>query len=159
MRLKKHCVSLLFVLGLLFYNASSINAQQQDYFSNIQYITSNEGLSQGEVTAILQDKKGFLWIGTRGGLDRYDGNNIKVFQNEIDNTNSLSNNSVETLFEDSKGHIWIGTKSNGVCRYIPETDQFEQIVATFDGLHEKNVISIEESLDNKIWLGTGNHGL
>ncbi len=136
-----------------------LNAQEQDYFSNIEYITSNEGLSNGEVTAILQDSKGFLWIGTRGGLNRYDGSNIKIFQNEIGNPNSLINNSIETLFEDSKGQIWIGTKSNGVAIYNPEFDRFEPISSTLNELNEKNIINIVESSNNDIWMGTIDNGL
>jgi signal transduction histidine kinase/DNA-binding response OmpR family regulator/streptogramin lyase len=144
---------------MLFFSILKTNGQQQDYFSNIQYITANEGLSNGEVTAILQDSKGFLWIGTRGGLNRYDGNNIKIFQNEIGNPNSLINNSIETLFEDSKGQIWIGTKSNGVAIYNPEFDRFEPIHSTLNELNEKNIIKIAESSNNDIWMGTINSGL
>jgi len=77
----KHFITLLFIV---FCNLKNV-AQQSESFSNIKYITSDDGLSQSEVTSILQDKKGFLWIGTRGGLNRYDGNMIKVFQNEIEN--------------------------------------------------------------------------
>ena len=136
-----------------------LEGQQANTFSNIQYITSNEGLSQSEVTCIIQDKKGFIWIGTRGGLNRYDGANIKIYQNEIGNPNSLINNSVEALFEASNGHIWIGTKSNGVSRFIPELDRFEQASTELDSLQEKNVIRIAESSTNTIWLGTINSGL
>ena len=146
-------------LLLIIFCFSKLEAQQANSFSNIQYITSNEGLSQSEVTCIIQDKKGFIWIGTRGGLNRYDGSNIKTYQNEIGNSNSLINNSVEALFEDSIGHIWIGTKSNGVSRFIPELDKFEQAGTKLDSLQEKNVISIEESSTNTIWLGTRKNGL
>ena len=113
------------VLLLIYCCVNNLSAQQANSFSNLQYITSNEGLSQSEVTSIIQDKKGFIWIGTRGGLNRYDGSNIKTYQNEIGNSNSLINNSVEALFEDSNGHIWIGTKSNGASRFIPELDRSE----------------------------------
>lgn len=152
--------NIFFLLVIL--SAGDLQAQQTEYFPSIQYITSNEGLSQSEVTAILQDKKGFLWIGTRGGLNRYDGSTIKVFQNKLKNPNSLINNSIETLFEDSNGHIWIGTKSNGVSRYFPKSDRFEQLqVQTNErnSLIDQRVIAIAESSNNDIWLGTWQNGL
>ena len=113
-------VQLLFCIFPLF-----IPAQEAPAFSNIQYLNSDDGLSQSEVTCLLQDRQGFLWIGTRGGLNRYDGHTFRIFQNQIGNANSLINNSIESLFEDSKGNIWIGTKSNGLSCYDPEFDRFE----------------------------------
>ncbi len=139
-----------------------VPAQQPSYFPNIQYITSDEGLSQSEVTCILQDQKGFLWIGTRSGLNRYDGYSFKIFQNEIGNANSLINNSIESLFEDSKSNIWIGTKSNGVSCYNPEYDHFEhfqhhaQDTNTISG---NRILAISESQTGEIWLGTRGNGL
>ena len=81
---------------LTFYIFNSFG-QQNNYFSNIQYLTSDDGLSQNEITSIIQDQKGFVWIGTRAGLNRYDGTSFKEFQNEIGNPNSLINNSIEVL--------------------------------------------------------------
>lgn len=151
----------LFVV-LVFFFPNNLIGQEENFFTNVQYITSDDGLSQSEVTSILQDSKGFLWIGTRGGLNRYDGSSFKVFQNEIGNTNSLNNNSIETLFEDSKGYIWIGTKSNGFSRYNPVTNKFEQLGANLEeinALQSERVISIAENSTNEIWLGTFQNGL
>ena len=90
----------------------------------LPYLTTNDGLSQNEVTAILKDQKGFLWIGTRGGLNRFDGSKFKIFQPESGNKNSMISSSVESLFEDGKGKIWIGTKSNGLSKYDPVLNKF-----------------------------------
>ena len=155
----KHIVKTIVYTIFLFCMVFSTVAQKPDHFPNIRYITSDEGLSQNEVTSILQDKKGFLWVGTRGGLNKYDGNTIKVYQNELGNSNSLSNNSVETLFEDSNGLIWIGTKSNGVSIYNPKFDRFEQVNSELNELSGLNVTSIEEGVNGTVWLGTRNHGL
>lgn len=147
----------MLLLGL--FCGQFIAAQELSHFSNIQHITSNEGLSQSEVTSIIQDRKGFLWIGTRGGLNRYDGNSFKTFQNEIGNPNSLINNSIEFLFEDSSGNIWIGTKSNGIAKYNPVLNSFKKFSSSMDELKDKNVISIIEGHDNEIWIGTRKNGL
>lgn len=131
-------------------------------FSNIQYFTSDEGLSQSEVTCILQDRQGFLWIGTRGGLNRYDGYSFKIFQNEIGNPNSLINNSIECLLEDRNGNIWIGTKSNGLSRYSPHLDRFEHFSTHAPdsiALSGNRVLSLAESASGDIWVGTWENGL
>jgi len=158
---KQTHIFLIFLLPF-FCLPSYVTAQQASFFSNIQYITSDEGLSQSEVTCILQDQKGFLWVGTRGGLNRYDGYDFKIFQNEIGNPNSLVNNSIESLFEDSKGNIWIGTKSSGLSCYSPENDRFEHFqyhpkdTNTISG---NRIIAIGESETGDIWVGTWGNGL
>lgn len=137
-------------------------AQEVPAFSNIQYLNSDDGLSQSEVTCMLQDRQGFLWIGTRGGLNRYDGHSFKVFQNEIGNANSLINNSIESIFEDSKGNIWIGTKSNGLSCYDPEFDRFEHFQyqpQDTNSISGNRIISIAESENGDIWVGTWGNGL
>jgi signal transduction histidine kinase/ligand-binding sensor domain-containing protein/DNA-binding response OmpR family regulator len=152
------CLTLFFFLNCFFV----LRAQQLSSFPNIQYITSEDGLSQSEVTCILQDRQGFLWIGTRGGLNRYDGTDFKVFQNEIGNSNSLINNSIESLFEDSQGHLWIGTKSNGVSCYQPEYDRFENFqynAQDSNSISGNRVVAIAESIKREIWLGTRENGL
>ncbi len=140
----------------------ALKAQQTSYFPNIQYITSEDGLSQNEVTCILQDRQGFLWVGTRGGLNRYDGTDFNIFQNEIGNSNSLINNSIESLLEDSQGNIWIGTKSNGLSCYSPEYDRFENFQYNAEDSHSisgNRIVSIAESKTGEIWLGTRENGL
>lgn len=69
-----------------------------------------EGLSQSIVYCILQDSKGFIWIGTQDGLNKYDGLNFHNYSNVADDTCSISNNWIYSIFEDSKGDIWIGTR-------------------------------------------------
>ena len=88
----------LWLLFLLLSLVSIFDSYSQIFtdFINTEYINADNGLSQSEVTSIIKDKKGFIWIGTRGGLNRYDGNTIKVFRNKIENSNSLINNSIET---------------------------------------------------------------
>ncbi len=99
----------------------NVNASEQ---YSIQYIDTNNGLSQNEVTSILQDQHGFMWFGTRGGLNRYDGYNFKHYKPDGNKYNSLVNPSVERLYADEKGNIWIGTKSGGFCCYDISQEAF-----------------------------------
>lgn len=145
--------SFLFLANLIF-------AQDQDLLKN--FLTVDDGLSHNEVTAIVQDHDGFIWIGTRGGLNRYDGYEFKIFNQVPGDTNSLVNPSIESLFVDKKGNIWIGTKSGGVSKFNPDTHQFTNII--YDYQHENSilpdsrVISFFEGEDEKIWMGTWGEG-
>src|SRR5210317_769320 len=106
---------LLLILVLLFF--AGFVSGQQELLKN--FLTVENGLSHNEVTSIVQDKDGFIWIGTRGGLNRYDGYEFEIYNQIPGDSNSLVNPSIESLFVDSRGNIWIGTKSGGVSKYNP----------------------------------------
>lgn len=95
------------------------------YFKNYQVIN---GLSSNTITAILQDKKGFMWFGTRNGLNRFDGNTFKVYQHQAADSTSLSSNSVLSLYEDQNEALWVGTY-NGIDIYNPITESFQRFAA------------------------------
>lgn len=87
------------------------SAQSQSSW-HINRLTIAEGLSEGYIYAIHQDKKGFIWIGTHGGLNRYDGYGFKVFQYQPFNSASLGDNGIFFIKEDSTtGKFWIGGSS------------------------------------------------
>lgn len=77
--------------------------------------TTEEGLPQNEVKAILQTQDGYLWLGTPSGLVRFDGMRFTVFDES--NTPGLESSSVEVLFEDSRGRLWVGTSRAGVALF------------------------------------------
>jgi len=108
-------------LVLLCFTASHLSLFGQNR-NNYGLLTIKEGLSQNSALAIIQDKKGFIWIGTKDGLNRYDGIGFKVYRHSKDK-NSLVNNHVKSLYQDSDGNIWIGTYA-GLNKFIPETEQF-----------------------------------
>jgi ligand-binding sensor domain-containing protein len=108
-----------FALIVLILNSDNCFAQ-----TNLEEpITINNGLINNEVTAIHQDKYGFLWLGTRGGLDRYDGYDFKLIGHNPQLKNTLTNQSVEVIAEDEfQDILWIGTKSGGLNSYNLLTD-------------------------------------
>jgi ligand-binding sensor domain-containing protein len=95
---KVRLVWVLFVLALPGI-ASVARAQSQDF--SFQHITIEEGLSQSTVYAIAQDAQGFMWIGTRDGLNRYDSRKIKTYLHHPQEENSISSNTIHTLLTDS----------------------------------------------------------
>lgn len=89
-----------------------------------QSISIADGLSQGMIYDLMQDREGFLWIATKDGLNRYDGYNFKVFTHDPYNENSISGNTCTSLLQDSQGRIWIGTKKDGLNLYDPRSGKF-----------------------------------
>ncbi len=125
---------------------------------SFEHIKVENGLSQNSVDAIAQDNLGFLWFGTRFGVNRYDSHGFKYYQNNpLDNT-TISSNSINCIFFDSHKRLWIGT-NEGLNRYIAEKDCFEQIKKQNNDSHSisnNHITAICEDKEGKIWIGTAN---
>lgn len=117
-----------------------------------EHISSNKGLSHSVVLDILQDVKGFLWIATGNGLNRFDGYNFTVFSHDEKDTNSIIYGIVNKLMEDKDGKIWLAT-AGGADIYDPLEDRFvhisRQILTNQTG---KNVQDVFQDSDGSIWL-------
>ena len=101
----------IFIIGLLFLYAFTLYSQ-----SNIRYyfktLDIQDGLSQNTVNAILQDKQGFMWFGTKDGLNRFDGLSFRIFKKE---NSALGNNFITALHEDKEGNIWLEQMQAFMC--------------------------------------------
>jgi signal transduction histidine kinase/ligand-binding sensor domain-containing protein/CheY-like chemotaxis protein len=95
------------------------------------HLTSADGLSDDSVFSILQDHRGFMWFGTQGGLNRYDGYRMTQYRHEPENPHSLPDDFVQTLFEDSRGGIWAG--HGGLSRFDPDTGAFTRYPSSTAG--------------------------
>lgn len=94
---------------------------------DFESISLEQGLSQGMIYDLLQDREGFLWVATKDGLNRYDGYDFKVFTNDPYDPWSLSSNTIVCLYEDRKGRIWAGTENSGLNVYDKKTGRFLRI--------------------------------
>ncbi len=112
-----------YFLVLLILSSYTIHAQELQFKS----ITVNDGLSQHDVSCILQDSYGFIWIGTYDGLNKYDGYRIQNYFHITENENSLSSNRIKCLFEDSQKRIWIGTDGSGINYYSLIKEKFVRV--------------------------------
>ena len=93
------------------------------------HLTVNQGLSQGSVVCILQDRQGFMWFGTQDGLNRFDGYEFTVFKHSPADTTTLNDSFVITIAEDSSGTIFAGTlnKTEELNRFDPITETFSRV--------------------------------
>lgn len=103
-------------------------AQQFPDF-HFENISTADGLSDNTITCLFQDNKGFLWIGTGNGLNRYDGNIVTTYLYEEGNANSMSGNFISGIIQDDAGVFWIGTRDGGITRLdlnAPLAKQFKR---------------------------------
>ncbi len=125
----------------------SANCQVPSF--NFRHLTTNDGLSDGIVHAIVQDKYGFIWIGTSYGLNRFDGINMKNFFSNPREQGSLSDNLIQSLYCDAKGNLWIGTMK-GLDRYDYAQNRFINYGAPKDVV----ITDMHEDKKGHIWLAT-----
>ncbi len=102
----------------------AVSGQAQSYFQNPVILTEEDGLPENYVSSIAQDSAGFTWIGSTRGLCRYDGSQVKLYQNIEGDSSTLNNDYINKVYVDQEGQLWACT-STGLSRYLPATDNFE----------------------------------
>jgi ligand-binding sensor domain-containing protein/signal transduction histidine kinase len=125
------------------------------------HLTTNDGLSQGYVVAILQDRRGFMWFATRDGLNRFDGNAFIVYKNNPNDSGSLNSNFLQDLMQDDQGYLWIATNT-GVNKFDPETERCTRYLhdpKNPNSLGGPSVKSIAQDSRGSLWFGTEGSGL
>lgn len=151
MHRRRGTIFLLLFLGLV----ATVSAQDKKYY--FDQFPANVVLSHNSITAILQDHRGFLWLGTWSGLMKYDGYEVKQYKQEPGNVNGLESNKITTLFEDSRHRLWIGTRNSGLYLYDRDQDRFIQFkhqTNDMNSLSDNNVWAIQEDRYGFFWIGT-----
>lgn len=123
-------------------------AQQRQL--GFKHISVEEGLSQNTVKAILKDGDGYMWFGTRDGLNKYDGYKITIYKHQSGKKKSLSDNFINTIYEDRQGNLWIGT-AKGLDRFDRDSETFEHYAI---GESAVNVKHIYQDKKDRMWLAT-----
>lgn len=155
-RLLKRVAMLYCSIHILF--SSVCYADKSDYY--FRNMAVEDGLSQNMVYSILQDKTGFIWLGTLDGLNRYDGTNFKIFKKEKDNEHSLGSNKILSLLQDSSEKIWVGTY-DGIYIYDPFMENFSYFnISTDKGEQVRGRIrELKADGAGNIWIGVQDEGL
>ncbi len=125
---------------------------------SFKHYNINNGLSQNTVHCILQDKTGFMWFGTKDGLNRFDGTSFKVFKFSLEG--ELRNNVFHHILEDEKGNIWVATEG-GIYIYDPRLEEFKRFnPATRNNVSLEGWISdFVQDLDGDIWISIEEKGV
>ena len=145
-------------LGLLFLWVPLVTAGAFTSEARFLKIGTAQGLPNGSVSSLVQDSRGFLWMGTQGGLARWDGYSFKIFENEPFQSNVLSHNQIQTLFLDQEDILWIGTYG-GLNRFDLKTHDFKVYKnhpAEPKSLGQDLVIAIARDASGRLWAGTQN---
>lgn len=147
----------IFLYLIIFCNC--FNTIAQDIF-RFEHFSSKDGLSQNTVTSLLCDEKGYLWIGTMNGLNRYDGYQFKIYKNNIDNP-TLTNNRIIDLWQDQNEFIWLKTYDNYYHYLNPKTEKFKTLpeYSAHNSNKTNHAICYTQQSKNNIWVGTSNGGV
>jgi ligand-binding sensor domain-containing protein/signal transduction histidine kinase len=150
--------AMLASLPALAYNPPTAGSPQaQTDTVRFERLSIADGLSQSVVTAIVQDSRGFMWFGTEGGLNRYNGYEFTVYKHDPDDLTTLSDNHVHAIYEDQHGELWIGT-NRGLDRFDQASRKFAHYQHNPDdpqSLSVGAVRSICEDETGMLWVGTG----
>lgn len=155
-RMLRWFVKILLICFLMGLSEDFLLKAQKFSFKTYQV---DQGLSENTVQVIMQDNKGFLWFGTKDGLNRFDGHQYRIYKNSPQEPHSLGNNFIRALYQDRQGIFWVGT-DNQLYLFNPLTETFRLFTKkTTDG---QSVISAVTTIceDGKyIWIGTMTQGV
>src|SRR5438067_5984261 len=143
-------LALTSIVSILIWNqtgAAQLKQQPSRYLHD-SWNTEN-GLPQNDVTQLIQTRDGYLWLGTNGGLVRFDGIQFTIF--DSGNTPELRSNRILALAEDRDGTLWIGTQNGGLTSY---SQGRLRNYTTRDGLPAESIIEIEETKQGNFWRRT-----
>ncbi len=142
-----------FIISLLCFIVMPLAAQTGKFYS-----TNNE-LSSSLINYIFQDKKGFIWIATEYGLNKFDGLRFSNYKHISHDSTSIMNNYVRTLFEDSRQNLLVGC-IDGLMKYEPEKDTFRKIPLIRAGKQVfPHVTQMQELHNGEVWIATTGQGV
>src|SRR4030065_2478804 len=152
-----YCI-LLFFLFLILSHQTSPQSHIPDNKIHFDNITD---LPTSSIWCVLQDSKGFLWIGANDGLFRYEGRKYKLFRYLSDDVNSIGADVVRAIIEDKDGILWMGTAGGGLNEYHSAEENFTRYINDPDNstsISSDIVFSICEDKSGVLWIGTNGEG-
>lgn len=123
-----------------------------------RFYSTDKELSNSLINKVYQDRKGFIWIATESGLNKFDGMRFSIYRHQAGDSTSLKNNYVRSLYEDNYGNFWIGC-ANGLQIYDRATDSFSELPLEHDKkIANPHVTNIIERSNGEIWISTSGRG-
>jgi ligand-binding sensor domain-containing protein/signal transduction histidine kinase/DNA-binding response OmpR family regulator len=149
----------LYIVGFVlnFILSFPVYGEEDFYF---QHLGVENGLPQNTVNCIFQDKRGFMWFGTKDGLCRYDGNGFRIFRANSKDKNSIGSNVIQSIIEDEDENIWVGT-DRGVYIYHPENENFSRFdLKTTEGKSIQAIVNdIKQDKSGNLWFAVSGQGI
>ncbi len=151
-----------FVLAISTSSCGCLHARTDDLV--FERVSLEHGLSQNSVFCIFQDHKGFLWIGTQDGLNKYDGYDFKAYKHDSENSNSLNSSVITSIYEDRSNVLWVGT-NRGLNKLDREKEAFTRYQhdpndpKSLSGNFVSSIYESRQERDGSLWIGTRDGGL
>lgn len=124
-----------------------------------KFYSPDEDLSNSLINQVYQDKRGFIWIATENGLNKFDGTKFTIYKHLSEDPTSLKDNYVRSIFEDSSDNLWVGC-IDGLMIYDWATNSFREIEMYKDGkVVTPHITCIMEAVNGDIWMATSGQGL
>jgi diguanylate cyclase (GGDEF)-like protein len=158
-RATPHAAAGLGLIGLMLAAQWALAADLAEVARNVQFtrVTSEHGLSSEFVHDVAQDRTGYIWFATQSGLNRFDGNTVRVYEHRSDEQTALSHNFVWSLHVDPDGRLLVGT-DRGINAYRAATDDFDR--TPFGGaLADFRIRKMVTDTEGNLWVGTRENGL
>lgn len=128
-------------------------SQEGEELHKFKHITVNEGLVNNTANVLMQDEKGFVWIGTNNGLQRYDGNEFRTYQKSKGDL-GLQSSIIKEVFEDDKNRIWVGTTDGGLTVFSQRDNSSRTITVDNSALKSNDVYCVAQDSLGRVWVGT-----
>jgi signal transduction histidine kinase/ligand-binding sensor domain-containing protein len=141
---------------LFFCVAGIVHLYAQEQYSRFEHLTVNDGLSSNRIWFIFRDSKDYLWIGTDGGLDKYDCNQVLKYRYDEKQTGTISSNNIRCIYEDREKNLWFGT-TDGLNLYDRTKDKFKVFKnnpADINSINSNSISSILEDKKGNLWIVT-----
>ena len=122
-------------------------------------VSLDQGLPNSEVRALLQDSRGFMWIGTPGGLTRYDGYECRTFRSDPNTPASLGGDRINVIKEGPDGALWVSGSPGMITRYDPKSESFTRFPIRLDKKEIESFSNLIMDESGIVWLGGGENGL
>ncbi len=142
------------IAGLCLWLLLCMNTASEAQVENLRFerLTIEDGLSNNSIWNLLQDHRGYVWFGTRNGLNKFDGYTVTTYKREPRDSASLLSNGIGAMLVDREGNLWIGFDGNGICQYDYHTEKF--ICYQHPTQQYTGALSLNEDQEGSLWLGS-----